>query len=491
MPNNLARRLSTSDAAFLYLERPNAPLHIGSLGIYQGRLPYENVASHIEERLPAIPRYRQRLAFVPFNLLHPTWEDDPKFDIRKHVIRVSPPSPLTDEQLTELSTELFEKPLDRAKPLWEMYVIDNVEGDRSAIVSKVHHCLVDGVSGIELLMATLDISPECAPPPEATAWEPSSLPNPAARLADAFWDQLAQQTRLLEEWQETFIDPIARLRRTQDLLRSLSLASPWLLLPAPRTPFSKWLGSKRRAAFSEMSFVEIREIRTTLGGTVNDVVLAILAGALGRYLASHDHKVDGLELRVAVPVNVRMEEEQGALGNRVSCMLITLPMGERDPVQRLNTIKERQTQLKESNQAGGLEQLMRMASNVPAPIQALAAASPTLNTAVNLICTNVPGPMIPLYCVGHLMLGHYPMVPLSMNMGLGVGVTSYNQRLYFGLMVDPDAVPDVDRLKFFLDESALELRNAAGVTTTDLPTLGGNGSGQNGAVGVEKIATRD
>ncbi len=491
MPNHLARRLSTTDAAFLYLERPNAPLHIGSLGIYQGRLPYEEVVAHIYERLPNIPRYRQRLAFVPFNLLHPTWEDDPNFDIRNHIIRISPASPLSDAQLTDLSAELFEKPLDRTKPVWEMYIIDNVEGDRSAIVSKVHHCLVDGVSGIELLMATLDISPEPAPPPEAPPWQPKPLPNAAAQLADVFWEQLAFQRQLLREWQETLFDPMSRLRRTQDILRSLGLASPWLLQPAPRLPFSKWLSAKRRVAFSDLSFVEIREIRTTLGGTVNDVVLAILAGALGRYLAAHGCKVDGLEVRVAVPVNVRMEGEQGALGNRISCMLIALPVGERDPIRRLNAIKERQTHLKEANQAGGLELLMRLASSVPAPLQALAGVPPTVNTMINLICTNVPGPMIPLYCVGHLMLHHYPLVPLAMNMGLGVGVTSYNQRLYFGLMVDPQAVPDLEQLRCHLDESALELRRAAGVEASDLPTLGANGGGLNGVVQVEKVGMPD
>jgi hypothetical protein len=170
-------------------------------------------------------------------------------------------------------------------------------------------------------------------------------------------------------------------------------------------------------------------------------------------------------------------------------MLIALPVGERDPVKRLNAIKERQTALKEANQAGGLEMLARMGSNIPAWVQAMAGSVPPFNTMINLICTNVPGPMIPLYCVGHLMLGHYPLVPLGMNMGLGVGVTSYNQRLYFGLMVDPNAVPDVERMKFFLDESVLELRNAAGVKTSDLPALGGNGT--NGARQAARVAASD
>ena len=474
MADRTNRRLSTQDAAFLYFERTNAPLHIGSLGIFEGRIPFDRFTAHLDARVALIPRYRQRLAFVPLHLLHPTWEDDPEFHIRNQVHYLSLPPPGSDQQLIKLTADLFASPLDRNKPLWETYVIDGLEGERTAILSKVHHCLVDGVSGIELLMAILDISPEPAPTPEPPPWNPKPLPDSGARLTDAFWDLLSQQRELLQEFQESLFDPISQLRRAQDVLRALNLASPALLQPASRTPFSISLGPERRVAFSEMSFVEIREIRTSLGGTVNDVVLAILAGALRRYLASHGHTVDGLELRVAVPVNIRLEEERGALGNRISCMLIPLPLNESDPGERLRIVHERQDQLKQANQAGGLELLMRMAGYLPTPVQEFIGAAPVLNATVNLICTNVPGPMIPLYSVGHLMVAHYPLVPLSLNMGLGVGVTSYNQRLYFGLMADPKAVPDIDELKRCVDQSFTELRGTAGVPPSDIPALLGS-----------------
>ena len=490
MSNNLTQRLSSQDAAFLYFERTNAPLHIGSIGIFEGQISFERLVAHLDARIALIPRYRQRLGFVPFNLLHPAWEDDPSFHIRNHVRQVSLPPPGNDQQFIELTSELFAPPLDRAKPLWETYVISGLEHERTAILSKVHHCLVDGVSGIDLLMAILDISPEPAPTPEPPPWNPKPLAGAAARLSDAFWDQLNQQRELIQEVQETIMDPVSRLRRAQDVVRALSLASPSTLLPAPRMPFTTALGRTRRVAFSDMSFVEIREIRTSLGGTVNDVVLAVLAGALRRYLSSHGHAVDGVELRVAVPVNVRLEEEQGVLGNRVSCMVVGLPLGEADPAARLNSIRERQDELKQANQAGGFELLMRLATYTPVPVQAAMGASPIINTAVNLICTNVPGPMIPLYSVGHLMLAHYPLVPLSLNMGLGVGVTSYNQRLYFGLMVDPNAVPDVERLKQCLDESFLELRDAAGVPISDLPAFRSQ-AGNHGEAAVTSTAVTD
>jgi WS/DGAT/MGAT family acyltransferase len=277
------------------------------------------------------------------------------------------------------------------------------------------------------------------------------------------------------EFQESVFNPQPRIQQGLDLMRALNSASPWLLRPAPRTPFAGLLSPERKVAFSQASFVEIRQIRTSLGGTVNDVVLAILSGALRRYMLRHGYPLDGGEPRVAIPVNVRLEDEKGAMGNRISAMITTLPIGEADPAERLRTISARVDDLKKTNLAGALELLLRAISLTPVPVQAFAGRT-GVNRLVNLICTNVPGPMIPLYCVGHLMLAHYPLVPLSLNMGLGVGVTSYNQRLFFGLMADPRAMADVEVLKECLDESFLELRAAAGVDVADVPELVGTHS---------------
>ncbi len=486
MPSNLSRRLTAQDAAFLYLERPHAPLHIGSLGVFEGCIPFERFLAHMDSRIPLIPRYRQRLAFVPLSLAHPTWEDDPKFDIKNHIRRVALPAPGNDEQLREMTTKIFATQLDRRMPLWETYLIEGVEGGRSGIISKVHHAMIDGVSGIELLMAILDLSPEPAPAPVASPWEPEPLPDIGMRLIDALRDHLVQQREFFRDIQQAIAQPRQRFREAQKVFDSFRSASPWLALPAPRTPFSVRIGPDRCVAFSEVSFVEIREIRTSLGGTVNDVVLAVLAGGLRQYLIRHGYDVDKLELRVAVPVNIRVEEEKGALGNRISAMLTPLPIYESNPAERLALIRDRMNNLKQENQAGAIEALSRMLSRTPAPLQALTGAGLVMNTMVNMICTNVPGPMIPLYSLGHLMLAHYPLVPLSVDMGLGVGVTSYNQRLYFGLMADAKAVPDIDSLKACVDESFLELRGAAGVSPTDVEivTHSRNGSSSQKAVAV-------
>ncbi len=473
MPGKLNRRLTASDAAFLYMERRNTPLHIGSLAIYEGQVPFEAFQAQINARMPLIPRYRQRVSFVPFSLAHPTWDNDPNFDVRNHVFHVHMPAPSSQEQLLELTSRLFAPPLDRNKPLWEMYVVHGLEGDRTGIISKVHHCMVDGVSGIELLLACLDLSPEPAPPPEAEPYAPPPLPGVVERITDAIWDNTNQQMNAMRDWQQTLADPQPRLRQWNDAFRALRTAMPWLAVPAPRMPFSATaISSERRAAFSEMSFVEIREIRTSLGGTVNDVVLAILAGGLRKYLLRHGQRVDGPEPRVAIPVNVRMEDEQGALGNRISAMLSMLPIGEADAASRLHKVREQTEGLKKSNQAGAVELLMRLAAGLPVPVQALAGVTAS-NTLINMICTNVPGPMIPLYCVGHLLQEHFPLVPLSLNMGLGVGVTSYNHKLFFGMMSDPKAMPDVELLKECIDESFLELRAAAGVDVSELPMFFG------------------
>ncbi len=485
MANSLNRRLTAQDASFLYIERPYAPLHIGSLGIYEGQIDFDRFVAHMDSRMPSIPRYRQRLAFVPLGLAHPTWEDDPDFDVRRQIHHVTLPAPGGHAELMAATADLFSTPLRRDRPLWEMYVINDLDGNTSGLVAKVHHCMVDGVSGIALLMAILDINKEPEPAPESAPWKPAPLPPSEAQLSDAFWDNLAQQNAQLQEFQESLIDPLPVVRRAQDVSRSLNATSPWLGQPVPQLPFMGQLGPARRVAFSEVSFVEIREIRTSLGGTVNDVVLAVLTGALRQYLIEHGVDVDGTQPRVAIPVNVRLDEEDGALGNRVSCILAELPVGVPDAATRYATMRERLDLLKEENQAGAVEMLMRTISNVPAQVQALGSIVPTANNMVNLICTNVPGPMIPLYSIGHLLLHHYPLVPLSLDMGLGVGVTSYNQRLYFGLMAEANAVPDLERLKECLDASYTELKDAAGVTDTDIPDLSHRSNGTDAEAATE------
>jgi len=467
--------LSAQDASFLYMERPEAPLHIGSIAIFDGAVPYERFVQNIASKIHLIPRYQQRAVPAPFNIGHPTWEWDPDFDLHRHVMRVKADRPGTDAQVMEISAKLFEGMLDRNKPLWEMYQVEGLEGNRTAMVSKVHHCLVDGVSGIELLMIVLDVSSNPAPPPPPAVID-AHPPIPAAptRFIDAIFDNMTERLDRLSDLQKSTVDSmLIGESRTRTALRSLEATQPYLANPVARAPFNKPLTRERRLACSEFSFAEIRGIRASCGGTVNDVVLTVLAGALGRYLEMHGESTQDRKVRILAPVNVRREDERGNLGNRVSMLLIEAPAGEHDPVTRLRTITETTEKLKRQNVASGTEILADLLGAVPPAIQSLAGLlPPPPNNLANLVCTNIPGPMIPLYSVGHRLLAHYPMLPLAWEMGVGCGVTSYDQKLYFGLMADPNAAPDVARLKEFLDQAFVELRSAAGVDRSDLPQMG-------------------
>src|SRR4029453_18595945 len=287
--DNANRRLSAQDASFLYMERPEAPLHIGSIAVFEGHVPYEQFVQNIASKIHLIPRYQQRAVPAPFNLGHPTWEWDPDFDLHRHVMGVKPDPPGTDAQLLELSGRLFEGMLDRNKPLWEIYQVEGIEGNRTAMVSKVHDCLVDGVSGIELLMIVLDVSPNPAPPPSApvTNTRPA-IPPSTSRLLDAVFDNWAERLDRFSEFQKSTLNSVTTGEsQPRTVLRSLEAAQPYMANPVARAPFNKPLTRERRLVCSEFSFAEIRAIRATCGGTVNDVVLTVLAGALGRYLEMH------------------------------------------------------------------------------------------------------------------------------------------------------------------------------------------------------------
>jgi diacylglycerol O-acyltransferase len=476
MPHdNLNRRLSAQDASFLYMERPEAPLHIGSIAVFDGDVPYEGVVENIASKLHLIPRYQQRVVPAPFGISHPTWEWDPDLDLKRHVMRVKIDPPGTDAQLMALSARLFEGMLDRNKPLWEIYMVEGLQGPRSAMVSRVHHCLVDGVSGIELLMIVLDVSPNPVPPlPPATQESRPPIPPAPMRLLDAVFDNVAAELDRWAEFQKNAVETMATGdSRTRIALRSLEATQPYLTNPVARAPFNKPLTRERTVACSEFSFAEIRAIRAACGGTVNDVVLTVLSGALGRYLELHGESTEGRAMRILAPVNVRREDERGALGNRVSMLLIEVPVGMQDPVERLKAITERTEALKRQNVAAGTEIMSDLLSGVPPMLQSLAGLLPQpRNNLANMVCTNIPGPMIPLYSVGRRLLAHYPLMPLAWEMGVGCGVTSYDQKLYFGLIADPQAVPDVARLKEFLDQAFVELRSAAGVARSDLPQMG-------------------
>ena len=364
-----SQRLSAQDASFLYMERPEAALHIGSIGVLEGQISYERFVDNIRSKLHLIPRYQQIATPAPFNVGHPTWEWDQQFDVANHVFQVTLED-ATDEELYAKAAELFAPMLDRKKPLWEIYVVNGLQGDRSALVSKVHHCLVDGVSGIELLMIILDVSADPPPPPPAPEVEKKPPESAFMRLADALLDNLSADIDRLAARATLGLDIVGGETQVRSIGRALETVAPYFQVPVVRAPFNRPLTGGRVLAFSEFSFQEIRQIRQAAGGTVNDVVLTVLGGALGRYFEMHGQTTERRMARVLTPVNVRKNEEKKALGNRVSMLLVEVPVGLADPVERLNAVKARTEALKQQHVADGIETLSDVLGNSPPMLQA-------------------------------------------------------------------------------------------------------------------------
>ena len=473
----LNRRLSSMDAAFLYTEHPTAPMHIGGVDTLDGPVSLARFREELDAKLAFIPRYRQRLVLAPLNIGHPTWEDDPKFDIKNHVVGVTLPSPGTEEQLKKTAGKLFEGMLDRDKPLWKIYLIDGLKDGRSALVSLVHHCMVDGVSGAELLSVILDPSPT-PQPVEKQPFEPTPIPEPGKLFVEAVWDTLGEQIDNWSEMQRNMLRMARTIRAGQalPLVRELPGLVRDFAKPVKKLPFnSRNFSGKRKLSWSSVSFAEARAIRGQCGGTVNDVVLAALGGAVRRYMESHNLKTHKQNLRVMVPVSLRSEDQRGSMGNQVSMLPVDVPLGFKDPVKRLQAITERTTILKKARTAEGLNLMMHLWQGAPPAMQALlgsAVFAPSVQTVLgvalfspglHMVCTNVPGPQIPLYSQGRKVLAHYPLLPVAPGMGLNLGVFSYNHRIHFGLIADANVAPDVDKFNHFLDQSFVELRKAAGI----------------------------
>ncbi len=477
----LSRRMSAEDASFIYFEKPDAPLHIGCVGIFEGTIAFERLFKSIDARMHLIPRYRQMAIIPPFYAGHPTWEDDATFSLERH-LRVVRMPPGTDTQLRELCSEFFEPMLPRDRPLWDIVLIHGLEGDRSAMLTRVHHCLVDGVSGVELLLALLDLVPNPEPtPPPAEPWRPKATPTPLQSWGDAMFDEWQRGVRNVAEFQQNLLDPRGQMRRMTDLAHAVEVALPTALRPPAKASWNKPVSGKRRVAWAEVSFQEVRGIRSALGGTVNDVMLTLLGGALGRYMTARGEKTDKVTVRLMIPVNVRAEDQKGTLGNRVSMMLPNIPVGIADPALRLQAVRDEMQRLKDQSQANAFEAFAQLSENVPAAFHALAGRNGVPAGGVNLVCTNVPGPMIPLWSVGHRMLTSYPMLPLAGDLGLGVGIMSFHKSLFFGVMSDPAIAPDVESIADYLVAEFAALRAAAGVAVSDLPDIGAlrsmNGNG--------------
>ncbi|HEU4976087.1 MAG TPA: wax ester/triacylglycerol synthase family O-acyltransferase [Baekduia sp.] len=460
----VASRLSALDASFLHLEDHGpAHMHVAAVMTFGGTPPdYDAFVDAIVSRLHLVPRYRQRLADVPFGQGRPRWVDDPHFNPEYHIREAALPAPGSDDELKRLAARIFGQRLDRSKPLWEILLVDGLEGDRFAIISKTHHALVDGVSGVDIVSILFDTHPEPAPPhPPPPPWLPRPVPSQAELLAEALVERSTVPAEALRGLRALTRRPRHAAGRLAGNLAGLGSMALSGLNPAPRTPLNVRIGPHRRYTWVDADLGRLKAVKSALGGTVNDAVLAAVSLGLGRWLRDRGVDTEGLVLRAMVPVSVRADAERGALGNRVATMWAPLPVGVEDPAACFREIAEAMSVIKESGQAVGAEALTNLADFAPPTILSQAARLQTRQRYFNLVVTNVPGPQLQLYLLGRPMQAIYPVVPLAANQALGIAIMSYHGRVGFGLLGDFDALPDLEAIAGHLEAALDELALAA------------------------------
>jgi diacylglycerol O-acyltransferase / wax synthase len=487
-------RLTGLDSSFLHLERDGTQMHVASTTLFEGPAPpYVEFRDHIESRLDLVPRFRQKLRFVPFGMGRPVWVDDPHLNLAYHVRHTSLPEPGSEQQLRILASRIFSQQLDRSKPLWEIWLVEGLKGGRFAIVGKTHHAMVDGVSGVDITTVLFDTEKEPAEAPKPLEqWIPEPEPNRAQLLAEALVRRAFDPREVIRGVRRVLRGPRRALQRaTEAALAAGSFA--WTGIAAPTSPFNFDVGTHRRFAWVRASLADMKYVKNQLGGTVNDVILAAVAGALGRYMRARGHTTVGLELRAMVPVSVRTDEQRGALGNQVTAMMAALPVWCEDPKRRMESVRESMGDLKQSKQAMGASLLTQLADFAPPTIAGQAARLQSRQRFFNLVVTNIPGPQFPLYLMGRRMERVFPMVPLAKNQGVCIGIMSYDGQVNFGLIGDYDGMPDLEDLAGDLEASIEELIEAAGgrpgIFRRFLPREGGVGAAaQNGGSDREESA---
>ena len=452
-----SERLSVLDELFLHLEGPNAHMHVGGVAIFEGPPPdYDEVLDMIRRRLQLVPRFRQKLATVPLGLARPVWADDTHFNLEYHVRHTALPAPGDDTKLKRLTARIMSQQLDRSKPLWEIWFAEGLGGDRFALISKTHHCLVDGVSGADIMSVILDLGPEPMEI-EEQPWKPSPEPTQDELLLEAVAERLTSPAEIFRSVQSSLIDPAKLPNRLIESAKAIGSFVGGSLDFAPTSSINRPIGPHRRFETILVDLDQLKQIKNSLGGTVNDVVLAAVAGGLRRLMKARGERTEGLELRAMVPVSVRAEADRGALGNRVASVWAPLPVHERDAVRRLSIVSETMQGLKASGQAVGAQLLTSLGEYAPPTILAQASRLVARQRAFNLVVTNVPGPQFPLYSLGRQMQEVYPVVPLSDNTTLGIALLSYNGTVGFGILGDYDAAPDIAVLAEGVEKSIAEL----------------------------------
>ena len=475
-------RLSALDASFLYTETASGPMHGTAVSIIEGEVPFEVIFRHIASRLHLVPRYRQRLALVPFNLAHPKWVDDPNFDLANHVIRHSLPEGSTIDDALQAALKLNEPLLPRDKPLWRIYSLEGVKG-RTLLIQMGHHAFVDGASGVDLSLVIFDLQKD-APQPEPEPWHPKPLPTPMELTREAMQETVTNLSTQNPFSVGNFSAEHAG-KRVEFMRRAAESMTRFVAEPVITAPWNAApIGPKRNFLWRKFSFADIRRIRSTLGGTINDVVLAAAVEAAARYLKAHDERTEGRHLRVMCPVNVRTEDERGALGNRVSAIFPVFDAEPTDMTTRLHKVRWETEQIKNNQEAQAMQMAMEsapelppvamaptllvgtlwdptvLAANFPMPVLPKFGPRPPM-LGINFICTNVPGVQTTQYLAGYPILDNLGMLMLAGNLGYGIVISSYNQNIYFNFICDRRLMPDLERMADGVNDAFNELLSVA------------------------------
>lgn len=463
----LSRRLSGIDAAFLYLERKEIPLHIAGVCVFDAEIPFAEFMAAIDSKLHLLPRYRQVVADPPMHLGYPTWEDDPHFSIKHHIFRARVAAPGGQAEFEALASRILTGVMDRGKPLWDIHVISGLAGGRGALLVRAHHALADGVAGASLMRIMLDPTPEGSKAIRKPRFRPRRAPAGDGSMADALLSAMHSSLDGMIAAESVVMDFAQSLfqKRTQEALEKLVALLPELAASSERFPFNKPCTGERKFCWMEVPFAETGEIRHAVGGTVNDVILTVVTRGLARYIEVHGEPVKGRFLRVVCPVNVRHGDGGESLGNQITFLPVALPLDIRNPVRMLEAVALRTEIMKNARAAHLVALLAAWLGALPPPVQALfwnAISRLTLPLPLlNVICTNVPGSPTPLYAAGRRMIACYPHVPTGYELGINCAVQSYDGTLCFGFTAGANVVPDAERVRDFTLEAFQDLHRAA------------------------------
>jgi diacylglycerol O-acyltransferase / wax synthase len=473
-------RLSAVDASFLANESSTSHMHVGAVVVLEGPPPpFEEFLDGLRARLHLVPRYRQKLAHPPLDTGRPLWIDDPDFNLEYHVRQTALPQPGSETQLMRLAARIMSQQLDRTKPLWELWMVEGLQDGGVALISKTHHAMVDGVSGVDLAQVMFDLDPVPPDPLAETegleAWTPTPEPTPAELVAGGVAGLAKAGAGLVAGALGALSRPQTALAQAREAAEGLGEVVWAGMNPAPETPLNVEIGPHRRFVGVRCSLRDFKTVKDAFGGTVNDVVLAVVSGALRDWLRSRGVRTEGLELRALVPMSTRGDHQRNEMGNRLAAMRGPLPVYVDDPIARLGVVRDAMKGVKESKQAVGAEVLAGVQNFAPPTILAQAARINFSTRLFNLIVTNVPGPQFPLYVRGREMQDVFPVAFLPKNHSLAVAIMSYNGKMNFGLLGDYDALPDIERVGEAIGASLAELVALARKQS------GGTGNGKSSA----------